>query len=174
MTERRRFLRFASAALPAVLVGTVTAHADDGSGKEFLGAWNTKHDLPIPPHFFHEFVSFADGGVLHETNSFLHATSRVNLSVLGLMGPQWLAVNAADGQGSWQRTANGVAQIVFRKMLFDGNTGAHFGDLLVSGTCYSDDRNLSVTAQIKVVAPFDDPTVLADFGVAGSTGIRIA
>ena len=150
------------------------ARADEGNAKEFLGAWNTKHDLPLPPGFFHEFLSFADGGVLHETNSFLHTTSKINFSPFGLTAPMWSMVNASDGIGSWERTGNGVASLVFRKILFDGNTGAHFGDLLVSGTYFSDGRSLSGSAHIRVVAPFDDPSVLADFGFAGSKGIRIA
>jgi hypothetical protein len=175
MTEgRRRFLKFTSAALPGALAATGIAHADDGSAKEFLGAWNTKHDLPVPPNFFHEFLAFADGGALHETNSFLYATSRLNFSGFGLTAPQWQAVNASDGLGSWERVSNGAAQLVFRKMMFDGNTGAHFGDLLVSGKYFSDGRNLSGTAHITVVGPFDDNSVLVDFGVAASHGFRIA
>jgi len=175
MTQaRRRFLKFASAAIPAAVAATGVARGDDGSAKDFLGAWNTRHDLPLPPGFFHEFLTFADGGVLHETNSFLHTTSRVNFSVFGLAAPQWQAVNGSDGLGSWERIGNGVVQLVFRKMLFDGNTGAHFGDLLVTGKYFSDGRNLSGTANIKVVGPFDDNTLLVDFGFAGSRGFRIA
>ena len=177
MDDRRRFLRLTSAAaIPAAaaFVSGGTARADDGSAKEFLGSWNTKHDLGLPPGFFHEFLSFADGGVLHETNSFLHPTSRVNFSGFGLTAPMWSAVNASDGVGSWARTGNGVATLVFRKMLFDGNSGTHFGDLLVSGTYFSDNRNFSGAGHIRVVGPFDDTTVLVDFGMAASRGIRIA
>jgi hypothetical protein len=177
MKDRRGFLKIAAAAaIPAaaMFVASGAARADEGDAKEFLGSWNTKHDLPLPPGFFHEFLSFAEGGVLHETNSFLHPTSKVNLSSLGLTAPMWSMLSASDGVGSWKRIGNGVANLVFRKMLFDGNTGAHFGDLLVSGTYSSDGRTLSGTAHIRVVAPFDDPTVLADFGFAGSRGIRIA
>jgi len=177
MTDRRRFLKVApAAALPAAaaLLSTRLARADDGSAKEFLGSWNTKHDLPLPPGYFHEFVSFADGGVLHETNSFLHATSKVDFGPLGLTAPMWSMVSAADGVGSWERVANGVVNLVFRKMLFDGTTGNHFGDLLVTGTYHSDGRTLSGTGHIRVVGTFEDPTVLVDFGYASSSGIRIA
>lgn len=169
-----------AAAMPAAaaLVSSGVARADEGNAKEFLGAWNTKHDLPLPPPFtptfFHEFLSFAEGGVLHETNSFLHTASKVNFSVFGLTDPMWSMVNASDGLGSWERVANGAVNLVFRKMLFDGNSGRHFGDLVVSGTYFSDGRNLSGSAHVRVVAPFDDPSVLADFGTAASKGIRIA
>ena len=177
MNERRKFLKLApAAAIPAAtaFVASSLARADDGGAKEFLGSWNTKHDLPIPPGYFREFLSFADGGVLQETNSFLHTNSKMNFSIFGLSDRQWLAVNASDGFGSWERIGRGVVQLVFRKLLFDGNSGLNFGDLLVSGTYYSDGRTISGKAHVRVVAPFDDTKVLADFGVPGSQGIRIS
>src|SRR5262245_9586610 len=119
MTDRRRILKFASAAaIPAAIICSGATRADDGNAKEFIGSWNTKHDLPLPPNFFHEFLSFADGGVLHETNSFLYTTSKVNFAPFGLTAPQWSMVNASDGFGSWERVGNGVVHLVFRKMLF--------------------------------------------------------
>lgn len=174
MTEgRRKFLKLAPAAVPGVFAAAGVARADEGRAKEFLGAWNTKHDLPAPPNFFHEFLTFENGGILHETNSFLYTTSRVNFAGFGLTAPQWQAVNASDGFGSWEYLGHGAVQLMFRKMLFDGNTGAHFGDLLVSGKYFSDGRNLTGTATIKVVGAFDDDGVLVDFGAAGSHGFRI-
>jgi hypothetical protein len=177
MNERRRFLKLASvAAIPAAtaFVSSGVARADDGSAKEFLGSWNTKHDLSIPPGYFREFLSFADGGVLHETNSFLHTTSKFNFAIFGLSDPQWSMVNASDGLGNWEGVGNRVVQLVFRKLLFDGRSGLNFGDLLVSGTYNSDGQTLSGKAHVRVVAPFDETNVLADFGIAGSIGGRIA
>jgi hypothetical protein len=176
MNERRNFLKLASAAaIPAAaaFVSGGVARADDGSANEFLGAWNLKHDLPLPPYYFRELLSFADGGVLHETNTFLHTASKVNFGPLGLTDPKWSALNAADGIGSWERTGNGVVQLVFRKLLFDGNTGVNFGDLLVSGTYYSDGKTLTGKAHVRVVDPFNVNVILADFGFPGSTGGRI-
>lgn len=81
MKDRRKFLKLAATAvLPAgsVVISNDIARADDGSGKEFLGSWNSIHTLPFPPGQFREFLSFADGGVLHETNAFLHAARRMS------------------------------------------------------------------------------------------------
>src|SRR4051794_31175495 len=99
MNERRTFLKMAAAsALPvgAALLSSGVARADDGSTKEFLGSWSTVHTLPFPPFSFREFLSFAEGGVLHETNSFLHTTSNLDFSALGLPS----VLNAADGAGN--------------------------------------------------------------------------
>src|SRR5438477_5790750 len=103
MNDRRNFLKLASAAaIPAVaaVVWSGVAQADDGSAKEFLGAWNAIQTLPSPPFppgaSFREFLSFADGGVVHETNSFLNTASNLDFSMYGL--PK--VVNAADGVGS--------------------------------------------------------------------------
>src|SRR5689334_9474503 len=117
MSDRRNFLRLASAAaIPAAaaIVSSGVARAADGSG--FLGAWSTLHSLPFPPGNFREFLSFAAGGVLHETNSFLHTASNVDFSVYGLPN----VATAADGVGSWTDLGNGLDQVVFRKMMFDG------------------------------------------------------
>jgi len=177
MNDRRRFLTLASAAaLPAaaVVASSGLARADDGSAKEFLGSWNIIHDLPMPPGYFREFLSFADGGVLHETNKFLHTNSKFNFSIFGFPNTSpWSMVNASDGVGSWQRQSNGVVTLVFRKLLFDGNTGENFGDLLVSGTYHSDNTTLSGTAHVRIVDPLKDTIVLADFGFPGSKGVRI-
>ena len=178
MNQRRSFLKLAStAALPAAaaMVAGGVARADDGSAKEFLGAWNTKHDLPLPPGYFRELLTFADGGVLHETNSFLHTASNADFlhAPFGLTDPHWLKVNAADGLGSWERIGNGVVRLAFRKLLFDGNTGVNFGDLVVSGIYSSDGTTLTGSAHIRVLQPFTNQ-LLADFGYASSRGGRIS
>lgn len=173
MNQRRNFLKLASAAaIPAAaaIVASGVARADDGSTKEFLGAWNSIHTLPplpfpAPPNF-REFLSFADGGVLHETNSFLHTMSNLDFSQFGLPN----VLNAADGVGSWERVGHGVIQVIFRKMLFDG-LRQNFGDLRVTGTLHSDGAKLHCDWHIEVVNLLDK--VLADFGPATSEGIRI-
>src|SRR5438067_608752 len=101
MNGRRNFLRLASAAAvpaAAAIVSSGVARADDDSANEFLGVWSTIHTLPFPPGHFREFLSFAEGGVLHETNSFLHTTSNLDFSMFGLPN----VVNAADGVGNWE------------------------------------------------------------------------
>ena len=83
MTDRRNFLRRTSAAAVAggaVTLSTGVLKADDGEVREFLGSWDTIHSLPFPPGFFREFLSFASGGVVHETNSFLNTASNLDLS----------------------------------------------------------------------------------------------
>ena len=170
MNERRKFLRMASAvgipAAAAIVTGGV-ARADDDNGTELLGSWSTIHTLPFPPGQFREFLSFAEGGVVHETNSFLHTASNLDFSMFGL--PK--VVNAADGVGSWVRTRNGGIQVVFRKLLFDGSH-QNFGDLHVTGTLQIHaSSQLSADWHIQAVDLLDK--VLVDLGPATSKGGRI-
>jgi hypothetical protein len=113
--------------------------------------------------------------VLHETNAFLHTASNADFlhAPFGLTDPHWLKVNAADGLGSWERIGNGMVRLAFRKLLFDGNTGVNFGDLVVSGIYGSDGQTLKGMAHIRAVQPFTNK-LLADFGMAGSSGGRIS
>ncbi len=168
MNERRNFLKLASAvAIPAAaIVSSDVARAEDGSAKEFLGAWSTIHTLPFPPGEFREFLSFAKGGVLRETNSFLHTASNLDFSVYGLPS----MVNAGDGVGNWEHVGLGVIQVVFRKMMFDGSR-QNFGDLRVTGTLRFGGAKLLAEWHIEVVDRLDK--VLADFGPATSEGNRI-
>jgi hypothetical protein len=168
MNGRREFMKLASAGIPAgaVIVSSGVVRGDDGSAKEFLGAWSTIHTLPFPPGSFREFLSFADGGVFHETNSFLHTASNLDFSMFGLPS----VINASDGAGNWQRVANGVVQASFRKMLFNG-ARQNFGDLHVTGTLHSDGAKLSADWRIQVRDLFDK--LLVDLGNATSEGTRI-
>jgi hypothetical protein len=171
MNDRRNFLKLASsAAIPAAaaIVSSGAARADDGSVQQFLGSWTTKHTLPTPPYpagsFFREFLSFADGGVLHETNAFLHTASNTP----GLLPND--VVNASDGVGNWERVRNGVIQVTFRKMLFNGSR-VNFGDLHVTGTAQSDGTNLHAVWHIEILGL--DGTLLATLGDATSQGTRL-
>jgi len=171
MNERRNFLKLASsAAIPAAaaIVSGGVARADDGDAKEFLGAWNTKHTLPSPPYppgsFFREFLSFAEGGVLHETNSFLHTAS----NTAGLLPND--IVNASDGVGNWERARSGVIQVAFRKMLFNGSR-QNFGDLHVTGTLRIVGRRLSAVWHVEILGL--DDTVVAVLGTATSDGVPV-
>lgn len=135
MKDRRSFLRFASVAAPVAAVAAIstgTAVADDGGGGPFVASWMTIHDLPpgFPAPSFREFLSIGGGGVLHETNSFLHTAS--NLTLPGLP----YALNASDGVGNWQQAGRGGIAVRFRKMVFDGRSGSNIGDLFVQGRLY--------------------------------------
>lgn len=84
MRDRQSFLTLAAAAAPAIVVAassTGTAVADDGGGGPSLASWMTIHDLPpgYPAPSFREFLSIGGGGVLHETNSFLHTAGNLTL-----------------------------------------------------------------------------------------------
>ena len=170
MTNRRSFLRQGPAvamAGGAATLSTGVLKADDGDVKEFIGTWDTIHSLPFPPGFFREFLSFASGGVVQETNSFLNTASNLNLSLFGL--PE--VVNAADGFGSFQRVSKGVIHVDFRKMLFNGAREC-FGYLRATGTLRSDGDAL--TGDWDGVNVFDwEGKLLAPLGVATSTGKRI-
>lgn len=170
MNKRRSFLKMASAvALPAAaaIASSGVARADDGSVKEFLGAWSTTHDLAFPPGSFHEFLSFEASGSVHETNSFLHNTSNLNFLLPGRV------VNASDGFGNYYRVGNGVIQVAFRKMLFDAaHQNDHFGDLYVTGTVQSNGTILrSDNWHVQVLDR--NGGLIVDFGFAGSRGTRI-
>ena len=171
MNQRRSFLRMASAAVPAgaAILATGVAHADEGNSKEILGSWNTIHTLPFPPPIdkFREFLSFAEGGVLHETNSFLHTSSNLDFSQFGLPS----VLNASDGAGNWTRVSNGVFQVVFRKLLFDG-LHQNFGDLHVAGFVRVIQSQLVANWRITVIDLAGH--LLADLGPATSTGTQIA
>ena len=169
MKQRRDFLRMASAAAvpaAAMIASAGNAHGDDGSVKDFLGSWHSTHSLPFPPGSFQEFLSLSDGGVLHETNSFLHTASNLDFSAFGLPN----VVNGSDGAGNWERSGNDVVRIVFRKLLFNG-ARTHFGYLHVTGIARSDGQRMTADWHIKVLDLAD--LVLMDFGAATSEGTRI-
>jgi hypothetical protein len=168
MNDRRSFLKLASSvAVPAAaaVVSSGVARADNGNDKgndkDFLGAWSTIHTLPFPPGQFRELLSFADGGVLHETNSFLHTNSNTP----GLLPND--IVNASDGVGTWDRVHNGVAKVAFRKMLFNG-ARQNFGDLHVTGTVTSNGTHLHGDWYIEIRDP--NGKTLVVFGNATSDG----
>jgi hypothetical protein len=167
MNQRRNFLKAASAiAIPAaaLAVSSGVALADDGSVQDFLGTWDSVHSLPFPPGRFREFLSFADGGVLHETNSFLNTASNLDFSLYGLPN----VINASDGFGNWTRVGNGAIEVVFRKMLFDGGR-QNFGDLRATGKLTSNG--------IKLYGDWFVEVILADrivpLGPATSEGTRL-
>jgi hypothetical protein len=169
MNNRRNFLRMASAAAvpaAAIIAATSVAKAADDDTKEFEGAWNIIHTLPFAPFRFRELVSLSEGGVFHETNTFIHTASNLDFSMFGLPN----AISGADGKGNWRRTGKGEAEIVFRKLLFDGSR-QNFGDLYVTGTARSDGSTISFDARVRVVDTSDN--VLVDFGMSSSQGTRI-
>ena len=180
MKGRRNFLKFtAAAAAPAALtlMSTEVARADDGDVKEFLGAWSMLHEGP--GGYFREFISFADGGVVTESNSFLHTASNFDFSPLG--GPGVL--RASDGFGNWERMAKGMIKVAFRKMIFNTSGQYMNMDLRARGVLRSDGNTL-VTDEVnrwlvELVAPSDvddpssDSVVLGSFGVARAKGVRI-
>lgn len=166
MTARRHFLKLASAAAVPAAAITQTDFRADGDNK-VVGTWHSTHTLPFPPDSFREFLSFAEGGVLHETNSFLHTASNLDFSAFGLPN----LVNASDGQGNWTRSKRGRIQVVFRKMLFDGSR-RNFGDLYVSGVVLVDEDRIHASWQVQVVDL--EGGVILDFGPATSEGVRLS
>jgi hypothetical protein len=167
--QRRAFLKMSSAAIVPAAAAALSApilRADDGSDNALLGAWSSVHTLPFPPGSFREFLSFAEGGVLHETNSFLHTASNLDFSAFGLPN----VVNASDGVGHWKRVRDNCYQAIFRKLLFDGSK-ENFGDLLVTGSIEVHHGALSATWHIEAVNTSGD--VLSDFGPGTSEGVRI-
>jgi hypothetical protein len=139
----------------------------DKEHNSILGAWISVVTVPFPPASFREFVTFAEGGVFHETNSFVHTASNSNFSPYGLPS----IVNGSDGVGTWTRSRAGEFTVKFRKLLFD-NTGLNFGDLLVVGTMKVVDGVLKGNWHVQVVDSSTD-TMLADLGPVSSEGSRL-
>lgn len=168
MNNRRSFFQAASGlAIPLAAIATARpANASDGQAREFLGAWNTVHSLPFPPGFFREFLTFSPGGGLKETNSFLNLANSQDLSAVGL--PK--AVKASDGQGNWERRRSGEIEVVFRKLLFNGE-GVNFGDLKVTGTLQISGLKLKGEWLVTAVDPNDK--LLVSLGPATSEGTLI-
>jgi hypothetical protein len=168
MNPRRRFLRLLSAATPVAVAAVATgdARADDGGDKAFLGAWNVVSTVSNG-FSFREFVSFADGGVLTETNTFLHTASNLSFAPFGFN----VIANASDGFGNWSRIAPNVAKATFRKLMFDSATGRNFGDLVVTGTLRSNGDQFSGQWHVEIVD--DAGVVLADLGPVTSAGMRM-
>jgi len=167
MNDRRRFLKFgAGVSLPAAAaVFTGSASAQQSGDNQIVGAWQTTHSLPFPPGSFREFLTFQFGGGLHETNSFLHTASNLDLSLYGLPS----VLNASDGAGNWERSGRNM-NVVFRKMLFDGSR-LNFADLKVTGVVTVTGGVFQADWQINVV-DLDD-RVIVPFGPATSRGTRI-
>lgn len=169
MNPRRRFLKLFSAAVPAAAAAAATgvARADDGSDKAFLGAWNVVSTVSNG-FSFREFVGLADGGVLTETNSFLHTASNQNFAPFGLN----VIANGSDGFGNWSRTTPRMAKAVFRKIMFNSANGQNFGDLHVTGTLTSDGVTLTGQWHVEIVDPAGN--VLVDLGPVTSVGSRMS
>jgi len=167
MKARRDFLKLAQVAGAAAAAAVVSGGQARAEGVgNLVGSWSTVHTLPFPPGSFREFLSFSPGGVVHETNSFLHTASNLDLSALGLPN----ALNASDGVGNWAVAEHGAVQVVFRKMLFNGSRD-NFGDLHVTGTAQISGANLQAEWHIAVVNPAG--VVIADLGPATSQGTRL-
>ena len=170
MNPRRRFLKLFSAVAPAAVATAAVsgvARADDGGDKAFLGVWNVVSTVSNG-FKFREFVGLADGGVLTETNSFLHTASNQNFAPFGLN----VVANGSDGFGSWSRVAPGMAKAAFRKIMFDAATGQNFGDLHVTGTLMSDGVTLTGQWHVEIVDPAGN--ILVDLGPVTSVGVRMS
>lgn len=171
MEGRRQFIKLAPAvAALGIAVPALSYSQEEAEQKRtsILGAWRNIHTLPFPPGSFREFLSFAEGGVMHETNSFLHTSSNLDFSMFGLPS----VVNGSDGIGNWWRSRAGVVKVRFRKLLFDGGN-VNFGDLHVTGVLTVNEGKLAADWHIEAVDA-NSGTVLTDFGAATSEGIRLS
>lgn len=170
MNGRRQFMKLVPAlAAPAIATASFgdSPHSAGGEHDSILGAWIFVVTVPFPPATFREFATFAEGGVFHETNSFVHTSSNSNFSPYGLPS----IVNGSDGVGTWTRSRAGEFIVRFRKLLFD-NVGLNFGDLLVVGTVKVTDGILKGGFHVQVVDPSAD-SMLADLGPVSSEGSRL-
>lgn len=169
MNQRRLFLRMLPAAAPAAVaaVAMEKAQADDGGDKAFLGSWNVMATVVANGFKFREFLSFAEGGVVNETNTFLHTASHLSFVPFGVN----VVANASDGFGNWTRTGPRTAKAVFRKLMFDATTGNNFGDLRVSGTITSNGDQFSGEFHVEIVDAAGG--VLANLGTVLSVGTRL-
>ena len=167
MKARRDFQKLAQVAGAAAAAAVVSGGQARAEGVgNLVGSWSTVHTLPFPPGSFREFLSFSQAGVVHETNSFLHTASNLDLSALGLPN----ALNASDGVGNWAVAEHGAIGVVFRKMLFNGSR-EYYGDLHVTGMVHIDGANLQAKWHIEVLNPAG--VIISDLGPATSQGARL-
>jgi hypothetical protein len=168
MNARRTFLKLASAgAIPAsATILSESAQTENRRAKGLVGAWKTVVTLPFPPGSFREFLTFCEGGVLLETNSYLHTNSNLDYSAFQLPD----VVNASDGQGNWERIGGGQVRAIFRKLLFDSARN-NFGDLRVVSMLRIDGARLVGVSHVEIVDTEDH--LLGDFGDVTSEGERI-
>ena len=168
MNERRKFISSMVAAVPVSMAASQTAQAAGMNDKDVIGAWTTEHTSPVG--LFREFLLFAPGGGLTETNTLLHTNSQLALfAQFGLPLPP--AVNASDGIGTWRRRGAGDVEVVFRKLLFDGN-GVHLGDFRVQGRLRIEDGQLDAQWDSIRIEPLAGGAY--EVGPATSHGVRIA
>jgi hypothetical protein len=169
--DRRTFLKLVqSASVPAVVatLSGAVARADDGDVKDLLGAWNTKHSLPMPGAFFREFLTFSAGGVVHETNSFLNTASNLDATPFGFPA----VLNASDGFGNWKRIGPRRIEVAFRKMLFD-TSRQNIADLRAHGTLMVIGKKLIGNDwTVEIVKPFSNE-VIHFLATASTEGWRI-
>jgi hypothetical protein len=170
MNPRRRFLTLLSAATPAVVVAAARGEErgfDGDCDKKILGTWNLVSTVSNG-FSFREFIGFAEGGVLTETNSFLHATSNLNFAPFGFA----VVANGSEGLGNWSPAGPRAVKATFRKMMFDSATGDNFGDLLVTGTVTIEGNKLKGQWHVQIVD--STANVLADLGPVMSVGVRLS
>jgi hypothetical protein len=168
MNERRKFIASMVAAVPVSVVATQPAQAATRDGREVVGAWTTTHTSPVGP--FREFLLFSAEGGVTETNTLLHTNS--NLALFAQFGlPLPSDVNASDGLGTWRRAFPGQYDVVFRKLLFDGN-GAHLGDFRVQGQVTIDVGQFAAAWESIRIETLAGDTF--ELGPATSVGARIA
>lgn len=168
MNERRKFISAMVAAVPVSVAASGPTQAAARDGREVVGAWTTTHTSPVGP--FREFLLFSPDGGVTETNTLLHTNSNQALFFqFGLPVPS--AVNASDGLGNWRRTFPGQYDVVFRKLLFDGD-GVHFGDFRVQGRVTIDGGQFSAEWESIRIETLAGDTF--ELGPATSVGSPIA
>jgi hypothetical protein len=119
-----------SGLLAALALSTGFAGAAAAEGNAPVGTWLVTVTFPEqpggppPPPPFQEFISLHHNGTVTETNNALHAHP--------IPGSP-LAVTASEGFGAWQRSAGGLVEFRFLKMVFCGPEfdGATFGLLSI-------------------------------------------
>jgi hypothetical protein len=168
MNERRKFMRLAAALPMAAIAAGGSAEASGLNTKDFCGAWTTMHTLPGGE--FREFLVFAAGGALTETNALLHTSSHLSIFAEQFRLPLPADVNASDGMGSWEPIGPGQIRVGFRKLLFDGG-GMHLGDFRVQGRLRLDGERLF--AEWDRIWIETDSGQEYELGTATSEGTRI-
>jgi len=115
---------------------------------------------------FQELLTLHEGGTISETNTTIHANS----------ASEFFPFNGSDGYGAWERGFGGTVVLKFVKLLFDGETNAHVGYLVVDATAIIDGddfTNLESDVNILIGPDLFDPLEIIPLGPTEAVGKRI-
>lgn len=121
---------------------------------------------PIGAPQFQELITLHKGGAISETNTTLHPNS----------ANPFFTFNGSEGFGAWERGHGGTVILKIVKFIFDGDTNAHIGYLVVEGTALivgDTFTNLESDVNILIGPDLFNPFDIIPLGPTDAVGTRI-